>query len=73
MEIEDKGEVRAFDTMPTEGTLYMTAVCYGGNSWMAGPSAMDKAEVVKALGTWTGATKARIYAVKVPLVALDAA
>ncbi len=73
MEIEDKGELKAFETMPTEGTLYLTAVCYGGASWMAGPASMDKAEVVKALVNWTGATKARIYSVKVPLVTLDAA
>lgn len=73
MEIEDKGELKAFETMPTEGTLYLTAVCYRGNFWSAGPSAMDKAEVVKALGNWTGADKARIYAVRVPLAALDAA
>lgn len=67
MEIEDKGELTKFETMPTEGTLYLTAVRYGPGSWMQGPSGMDKAQVITALSTWTGIDRARIYAVKVPL------
>jgi len=69
MEIEDKGELKAFETMPTDGTLYLTAVCYGAASWMQGPSGMDKGQVITALSTWSGITRARIYAVKVPLEA----
>lgn len=67
MEIEDKGELTKFETMPTEGTLYLTAVRYPPSSWMQGPSGMDKGQVVTALSAWTGIDKARIYAVKVPL------
>ena len=67
MEIEDKGEVKSFETMPTEGTLFLTAVRYSGNFWASGPSAMDKGEVIKMLGNYSGIDKARIYAVKVPL------
>ncbi len=73
MEIEEMGEVRAFETLPTEGTLYLTAVRYSGNFWAAGPSAMDKAEVIRNLGCYTGITAARIYAVKVPLEQVHAA
>lgn len=74
VEIEDKGEVRMFEVMPTEGTLYLTAVRYNGSSfWCSGPSSMDKAEVIKMISGYTGIDKARIYAVKVPLVAVDAA
>lgn len=54
MEIEDKGEVTIFETMPGEGTLYLTAVRYCGSlCWCSGPSAMDKAEVVKLLTNYT--------------------
>ena len=73
MEIENIGELKAFETMPKEGTLYIGVVCYSGNYWAVGPSAMNKDEIIRALGSWSGATKARIYSVKVPLVALDAA
>ena len=71
MEIEDMGELRKFDTMPSEATLYITAVCYGGGSWSSGPSAMDKGEVENSLRNWVGITKARIYSVKVPLHRID--
>lgn len=67
MEIEDKGELTKFETMPTEGTLYLTAVRYTSGSWMQGPSGMDKAQVIAALNSWSGIDKARIYAVKIPL------
>lgn len=67
MEIEDVGEVRTFEPMPKEGTLYMTAVRYSGNFWAAGPSAMDKAEVIMMLGNLNGVDRVRIYSVKVPL------
>ena len=69
MEIEDKGELKAFETMPTEGTLYLTAVRYSAGNWMQGPSGMDKGQVVTDLRTWHGIDRARIYAVKVPLSA----
>lgn len=73
MEIEELGELKAFETMPKEGTLYVSIVCYGVSYWACGPSAMSKGEVIKALSSWSGATKARIYSIKVPLAALDAA
>jgi len=73
MKIEDAGEIKAFEAMPKEGTLYLTAVCFNGSSWCNGPSSMSKEEVIRMLGSWTGATHARIYAVKVPLAAIPAA
>ena len=73
MKIEDCGEIRSFEPMPTEGSLYLTAVCYSNNYWASGPSGMDKAEVIKSLASWVGCSKARIYVVKVPLSTLPAA
>lgn len=54
MEIEDNGELTKFETMPTEGTLYLTAVRYPPCRWMQGPSGMDKGQVITTLSAWTG-------------------
>lgn len=67
MKIEDAGEVGSFETMPTERNLYMTAVQYGGGSWIAGPSGYDKEEVIRMVSSYTGVTNVRIYTVKVPV------
>ena len=72
MEIEELDGLNRYDTMPTDGTLYLTAVRYSGNYWRAGPSGTSKAEVTKQLSGWIGIDAARIYAVKVPLEALPA-
>lgn len=73
MEIEDVGELRKFETMPNEGTLYLSLVRYESGGWMNGPCSMDKNEVMRMLGNWAGAKAARIYAVKVPIDAMPAA
>ena len=73
MEIEDMGELRKFESVPSETILYMTAVCYNGSYWTGGPYGLNKEEVIRNLSLWTGITKARIYAVKVPVDALPAA
>ena len=64
MKIEDVGELRSFETVPSEVTLYMSAVRYSGNYWAAGPCDNDKANVIRMLHTWGGVEAARIYAVK---------
>lgn len=66
MNIEDVGELRSFETIPSEVTLYMSAVCYSGSYWAAGPCDTDKAKVIRMLHTWGGVEAARIYAVKLP-------
>lgn len=71
MEIEDKGTLTKFETIPTEGTLYLTAVRYPPCGWMNGPSGMDKARVISDLRHWDGIDMARIYAVPVPLAGYD--
>lgn len=71
MEIEDKGTLTKFETMPTEGTLYLTAVRYTTKRWTQGPSGMDKEQVIEDLRQWSGIDKARIYAVTVPLAGYD--
>ena len=73
MEIEELDGPNRYETMPTDGTLYLTAVRYSGGYWGAGPSGTSKAEVTKQLSGWIGIDAARIYAVKVPLEALPAA
>lgn len=73
MEIEELDGPTKYETMPTEGTLYLSAVHYAGSGWMNGPGGMDKSEIVKQLSRWNGIDAARIYAVKVPLEALPAA
>ncbi len=67
MEIEDMGELKKFETMPTDDTLYLTAITYDGNNWSCGPSSMKKEEVINSLRYWKGLVSARIYAVQVPL------
>ena len=73
MEIEEMGELKKFESVPSEVTLYMTAICYSGSYWTGGPSGLNKDEVIRNLSSWTGIVKARIYAVKVPVGALPAA
>ncbi len=73
MQIEELDGPTNYETMPTEGTLYLTAVRYSGGYWSAGPSGTSNAEVTKLLSGWSGVEAARIYAVKVPLQALPAA
>ena len=72
MEIEELDGPTKYEAMPTEGTLYLTAVRYSGGYWCAGPSGTNKAEVIKLLSQYS-CDAARIYAVKVPLEALPAA
>lgn len=73
MEIEDNGELRSFESMPTEVMLYLTAVRYSGNYWAAGPVSTDKNEVIRMLAeNYTGVAVARIYAVKVPVETISA-
>ena len=66
MNIEDVGELRSLETIPSEVTFYMSAVRYGNDYWAAGPCGTDKANVVRVLSTWGGVEAARIYAVKLP-------
>lgn len=73
MNIDDKGELSGYETMPKERTLYLTAVRYSSDYWGAGPSGTDKAQVEQQLSTWVGIDAARIYAVKVPVTTLPAA
>lgn len=73
MQIDELDGPTKYETLPTEGTLYMSAVRYGTGGWMSGPSSMDKREVVKMLSVWSGIDAARIYAVQVPLESLPAA
>ena len=70
MEIEDAGEVTRFDPMPTEQTLYLSAVRYSGGVWMGGPYGRTREEVYQSLQNWKGIDSARVYAVKVPVDAL---
>ena len=67
MEIEDAGEIRTFETMPKEATLYMTAVLYSGCQWMNGPCGYSKDEVVGMLQSYAGVTRVRIYSVRLPI------
>ena len=73
MEIEDMGELKKFESVPSEATLYLTAVYYSNSHWGGGPYGMNKDEVIKNLNYWSNITKARIYAVKVPVDALPTA
>lgn len=73
VEIEDAGECRRFETMPTEATLYLSAVRFAGGYWTSGPSGTDKAEVMRSIRSWRGIDAARIYAVRVPVDDLPAA
>lgn len=73
MNIEEMDEPSSYEPMPTEETLYLTAVRYSGGYWSAGPSGTNKDDVTKQLYNWSGIDAARIYAVKVPLEALPAA
>lgn len=66
MNIEDVGELRSFETIPSEITFYMSAVRYHNYYWVAGPYDTDKAKVIRMLHTWGGVEAARIYAVKLP-------
>lgn len=67
MNVEDMGEIKVFEAVPSEATLYLTAVRYNGTLWSAGPSGLNKAEVIDRLVNWSGIDSARIYAVKVPI------
>lgn len=67
VQIEEMGEIRTFEAVPSEVTLYLTAVRYSGTLWSAGPSGLDKNEVINRLVNWSGIDSARIYSVKVPL------
>ena len=73
MQIEELDGPSKYETMPTDGTLYLSAIHYTGIGWMNGPGGTNKSEIVKQLRTWSGIDAARIYAVKVPLQALPAA
>jgi hypothetical protein len=74
MNIEDMGELKSFEPMPAETTLYLTAIRYESNEvWMAGPGGTDKAYVITTLQHWAGIDAARIYAVKLPAKRLGAA
>lgn len=67
MNIEDMGELKKFETMPTEGTLYLTAIQFQSGLWGSGPFGMDKQQVITYLSGWSGVVAARIYSVQVPL------
>ena len=69
VEISDQGEIRRFETVPDEATIYLSAVRYNwAVLWTGGPSGQSKEEVVALLKALIGVEAARIYAVKVPLV-----
>ena len=68
MQIEEMGELKRFETLPTEQILYISAVRYRGSDiWTGGPSATTKESVISMLGRHTGCEMARIYLVKLPL------
>jgi hypothetical protein len=67
MQIEDMGELKSFEPMPTETTIYLSAIRYDtGQMWTAGPGSVDKTYLITTLQNWGGIDAARIYAVKLP-------
>lgn len=67
MEITECGELKTFETMPTETTLYLSAYTTDGLSWFGGPSAKSKEEVIGYLQNYFGVISARIYSVKIQI------
>lgn len=68
MKIEDTVELRTFDTMPTETTLFMSAVRWDSGTWYGGPCGDTKDAVVRSLlDSYKHVTEARIYSVKLPI------
>lgn len=70
IEIEDEAALTKFEAMPTEKTLYLTAVRYKNGSWLGGPSGDNKDAVLASIQNWSGIDRARIYTVKVPIEAV---
>jgi hypothetical protein len=73
MEIEDKGNLDAYEPMPIDTFLYITAVQFEGGYWTGGPSGTDKNMVIQQLQSYSGVELARIYKVKVPVKSIPAA
>lgn len=67
MKIEDAGELRSFEPMPTEAIHYVSVVRYPGSFWAAGPFSDRKEAVIESLKHWNGVTEARIYTVRLPI------
>lgn len=67
MEITECDELKTFETMPTETTLYFSAYTTDGVYWFGGPSANSKQEVIGYLQNYGGVIAARIYSVKLPI------
>ena len=67
MKIEDAGELRTFETVPTEKTFYFSIVLYPPDFWASGPSGDDKQDVISSVMRYHGITDARIYSAKVPI------
>ncbi len=73
MNIVDSGELKAIEPLPAEETLYLSALRYMATGrWVAGPSASDKAALIKMVQQWGGVDEVRIYAVRVPCKMMDA-
>lgn len=67
MDIKDCGELKEYDGASSEIVLYLTAVRYSTNCWMAGPSGTDKNNVMDQLRGYVGVQATRIYSVTVPV------
>ena len=68
IEIEDEVALTKFEAMPTERTLYLSAIRYKtGSWWCGGPTGDDKDAVLASIQNWPGIDRARIYTVKVPI------
>lgn len=72
MEIEDCGEIKSFEPMPTEQTLFFSAITNNSVDWWGGPAGKNKAEVIGYIQNYDGVVKARIYSVKLPVDAKPA-
>lgn len=72
MDIKNMGELTDFKTMPTEQTLYLSAIRYvNGVEWYGGPSDRTEEELIKQLQNWTNFEAVRIYKVILPIKTVD--